>query len=198
MLFSNYHPGYGDALIIVDVQNDFLPGGSLAIAGSDEIVPVINDYVRAFEASDLPIYATRDWHPPDHCSFQAQGGPWPPHCIAGSLGADFVPGLRLPEAEKIVIISKGTESAKEAYSGFEGTDLAERLSNEGVRRLFICGLATDYGVLNTVRDALAKGFEVLLLEDAIRPVNIQPQDGENALKEMRDQGAIPVTLKEAV
>ena len=197
-MLNTLHPSKGDALIIVDLQNDFLPGGNLAVTEGDVIVPILNDYIDFFLQQQLPIYATRDWHTPDHCSFQAQGGPWPPHCIAGSLGADFAPGLKLPDPEKFTIISKGTHQDKDAYSGFDDTDLAERLRKEGVKRVFVGGLATDYCVLNTVRDALKLKFKVVLLEDAIRAVNLQPGDGAKAVTEMRDQGAIPTTLAEVV
>lgn len=194
---GDFHPQPGDALLIVDVQNDFLPGGSLAVAEGDQVVGALNDYISIFSRQGLPIYATRDWHTPDHCSFKAQGGPWPPHCVAGSPGAEFAPDLRLP-AESVTVISKGTLQDKDAYSGFEGTDLAERLRSAGVKRLFIGGLATDYCVLNTVRDALREGFAVQLLRDAIRAVNVQPDDGAKAIAEMCRQGAVPVTLAEVV
>ncbi len=194
---GDFQPKSGDALLIVDVQNDFLPGGSLAVAAGDQVIGVLNDYTAAFLKQRLPIYATRDWHTPDHCSFQAQGGPWPPHCVAGSEGAGFAPGLRLPE-DRVTVISKATRSDQDAYSGFEGTDLASRLRAAGVRRLFIGGLATDYCVLNTVRDALREGFAVLLLEDAIRAVNVQPGDGTKAITAMREGGAVPITLAEGV
>lgn len=184
----------GDALIIVDVQNDFLPGGNLAVAHGDEVVPVLNDYAELFAKRGLPVVATRDWHPDNHCSFEAQGGPWPPHCVARSSGADFAPALRLPE--KVQIISKATEQAKDAYSGFEGTDLNEWLAERGVRRLFVGGLATDYCVLNTVRDGLAAGYRVMLLTDAIRAVNVNPDDGEKAVEEMTRRGAVPVTKEQ--
>jgi nicotinamidase/pyrazinamidase len=192
---GDFEPKSGDALLIVDVQNDFLPGGSLAVVAGDQVVGVLNDYIAAFLKQGLPIYATRDWHTPDHCSFQAQGGPWPPHCVAGSRGAEFAPGLQLPE-DRVTVISKATRSDQDAYSGFEGTDLASRLRAAGVRRLFIGGLATDYCVLNTVRDALREGFAVLLLMDAIRAVNVQPEDGAKAIAEMREGGAVPITLAE--
>jgi nicotinamidase/pyrazinamidase len=193
---SKHYLGSGDALIIVDVQNDFLPGGALAVADGDAVLPVLNSYIAAFQKHELPIYATRDWHTPDHCSFQAQGGTWPPHCVAGTLGADFAPQLKLPEADQFVIISKATQPDKDAYSGFDGTDLAEWLQKENVRRLFIGGLATDYCVLNTVRDALKQGFDVILLEDAMRPVNRQPDDGAKAIQEMRQHGAVSANLTE--
>lgn len=186
--------GSGDALIVVDVQNDFLPGGALGVPGGDQVVPVLNGYIERFRAAGLPVYATRDWHPPEHCSFKDQGGPWPPHCVAGTPGAAFAPGLELPE--DAVVISKATEPEREAYSGFQGTDLAARLRAQGVTRVFVGGLATDYCVLNTVRDALAEGFAVWLLQDAVRAVNVHPGDGERALKEMRDRGAQVVRLED--
>lgn len=182
----------GDALLIVDVQNDFLPGGSLAVRRGDEVVPVLNRYVRAFEAHGLPLYATRDWHPERHCSFHAQGGPWPPHCMAGTRGAEFAAQLSLPPSA--VIISKATTPEKDAYSGFQDTDLDQRLRAAAVRRLFIGGLATDYCVLNTVRDALRLGYEVFLLTDAIRAVDVQPGDGLRAEEEMTRLGAQRISL----
>ena len=183
----------GDALLIVDVQNDFLPGGSLAVHGGDNIIAPFNRYIEAVQEKDLPIFATRDWHPPDHCSFKKQGGPWPPHCIVDSRGAEFSSELSLPPSA--VVISKGIEVEKDAYSGFEGTDLDERLRSAGINRLLIGGLATDYCVLNTVKDAVKQGYEVLLLQDAIAAVNVQPEDGEKAIEEMTSLGATPITLE---
>lgn len=185
-------PGPGDALIVVDVQNDFLPEGKLGVAHGDEVVPVLNRYIDTFNSADLPVYATRDWHPADHCSFQARGGPWPPHCVAESPGAAFAPGLRLPP--HAVVISKAVRADKDAYSGFEGTDLDARLRQAGVRRVFVGGLATDYCVLNTVRDARRLGYAVHLLTDAVRAVDVQPGDGRNAEAEMYRLGAEPMTL----
>lgn len=180
----------GDALIAVDVQNDFLPGGSLAVPGSDAVVPALNRYLAAFAARALPVFATRDWHPLEHCSFKAQGGIWPPHCVAATRGAEFAPGLALPPAA--VIISKAATPEADSYSGFGGTDLAARLRALGAARLFIGGLATDYCVLNTVKDALSEGFEVLVLEDAIRAVEVNAGDGARALHEMQRLGARPI------
>jgi nicotinamidase/pyrazinamidase len=153
------------------------------------VVPVLNEYLSAFDARRLPIYATRDWHTGNHVSFKARGGPWPPHCIADTPGAAFAPALKLPAATRVV--SKAATPDRDAYSGFEGTDLAERLRAQGVRRLFIGGLATDYCVLNTVKDALKEGFEVRLLTDAIRAVNVGPDDGRQAEAEMERLGARP-------
>jgi nicotinamidase/pyrazinamidase len=185
-------PRAGDALIVVDVQNDFLPGGSLAVPHGDEVVPILNRYIELFQSRRLPIFATRDWHPADHCSFQPQGGPWPPHCISGTHGAEFAPGLAI--SEQMPVIPKGTTRGKDAYSGFEGTDLGRRLGQLGITRVYVGGLATDYCVLNTVRDALALGLKVLLLRDACRAVDVQPRDGERAEQEMVRLGAVAVDL----
>ena len=182
----------GDALIVVDVQNDFLPGGSLAVPHGDEVVTVLNRYLAAFAARELPVYATRDWHPPDHCSFRARGGPWPPHCVAETRGAQFAGNLQFPTGTSV--ISKATTLDKDAYSGFEGTDLDARLRAQKIKRLFVGGLATDYCVLNTVRDARRLGYEVRLLTDAIRAVNVKPDDGRRAEEEMQRLGAQPITL----
>lgn len=142
--------GRGDALIVVDVQNDFLPGGALAVAEGDHVVPLINRYVERFSARGLPVAATRDWHPSNHCSFTAQGGPWPPHCVAGTAGAAFAPLLRLlPDVQ---IVSKATTAERDAYSGFQGTELHSWLQARAVWRLFVAGLATDYCVRQTVID----------------------------------------------
>src|SRR5262249_12149340 len=137
------HPG--DGLVVVDVQKDFLPGGSLAVSNGDQIVPVLNRYLAAFVRAGLPVFATRDWHPADHCSFRASGGPWPPHCVQESEGARFAPGLALPSST--VIVSKDTLREQNTYSGFEGGDLDRRLREQAVRRVFVGGLATDYCVL---------------------------------------------------
>ena len=182
--------GEGDAVLMEDVQRDFLPGGNLAVAGGDGVVPVLNRYLALALSRNIPVFASRDWHPPNHCSFAAQGGPWPEHCVAGTPGAEFAPGLKLPP--DAVIISKATAADADAYSAFASTDLALRLRQLQVKRLLVGGLATDYCVLNTVRDARKAGFEVLLLEDAIRAVNAQAGDGERAEREMREAGAVPV------
>lgn len=183
-------PQRGDALIVVDVQNDFLPGGSLAVADGDKVVPVLNGLIDTFESRGLPIFATRDWHPASHCSFKQRGGPWPPHCVGGTTGAQFASGLRLPATA--TIIGKATSPDKDAYSGFDETDLDVLLRRGGVRRLFVGGLATDYCVLNTVKDGLSLGYEVLLLRDAVRAVEMHAGDGERAIDQMQELGAIAV------
>jgi nicotinamidase/pyrazinamidase len=180
----------GDALLVVDVQNDFLPGGSLAVLHGEEVVPVMQRYITAFHARGLPIFATRDWHPPDHCSFRDRGGTWPIHCVAGSFGAEPPADLVLPSSA--IIIRKATTAAKDAYSGFEGTQLNARLRASGIHRLFIGGLATDYCVLNTVKDALVQGYAAFLLVDAIRAVNVNPDDGRKAEEAMIRLGAVPI------
>jgi nicotinamidase/pyrazinamidase len=181
-------PGAGDALVIVDVQADFLSGGALAVRGGERVIAPLNHCIERFVARGLPVLATRDWHPADHCSFVAQGGPWPPHCVAGTPGAAFPAALRLPPAP--LIVSKGTAADHEAYSGFAGTGLESQLRAAGVRRLFVGGLATDYCVLNTVLDARALGFDVVVLDDAIAAVDAEPGDGERALERMRAAGAV--------
>lgn len=180
-------PGPGDALVVVDVQNDFLPGGALAVPRGDATIPVLNAWIARFRAAGLPVFATRDWHPPDHCSFQAQGGPWPPHCVAESPGADFAAGLAVPA--EAILISKATRPEAEALSGFRGTDLADRLRALGVGRVLVGGLATDYCVRETVLDAIAAGFAVVVLTEAVRAVDVHPGDGDRALDAMRRAGA---------
>lgn len=186
-------PRLGDALIVVDVQKDFLPGGTLGVPAGDEVIPVLNEYMRHFVKHGLPVFATRDWHPADHCSFRAAGGPWPPHCIADTPGAQFPPDLALPA--NVQIISKATAREPDSYSGFAGTNLADQLEQARVRRVFVGGLATDYCVLNTVKDALALGFATVLLLDAVRAVDVQAGDGVAAIVEMKERGALPMTLE---
>jgi len=179
--------GKHDALIVVDVQNDFLPGGALAVNDGDAVIPVINECMRLSTAKRLPIYATRDWHPADHCSFAENGGTWPKHCVADSPGAQFAEDLALPD--DVTIVNQGTVIDKEAYSGFQGTDLSDQLHAKAVERVIVGGLATDFCVLNTVNDALANGFDVVLLTHAIRAVGVNPGDGDRAIESMLEWGA---------
>lgn len=181
-----------DAIIIVDVQRDFCPGGALPVPAGDKIIPTLNNYVKKFSEAEALIVATRDWHPPNHISFKEYGGSWPPHCIQGTRGAEFHPDLALPKNTRI--ISKATKPAKEAYSGFDGTNLGEELKSLGVKRVFVGGIATDYCVKNTVLDALKLGFETVLLEDAIQGIDAKPGDGERAIKEMLEKGAKKITI----
>ena len=186
--------GRADALLIVDVQRDFLPGGKLGVPEGDAVVPVLNRYIDTARKAGVPVFASRDWHPEKHCSFKPQGGPWPEHCVAGTVGAQFADGLRLPP--DVVVIDKATREEVDAYSAFSGTTLADQLRARGVKRLLVGGLATDYCVLNTVRDALREGFGVVLLEDAIRAVNVNPEDGLRAKREMESRGAVPARYEE--
>ena len=176
-----------DALIIVDVQNDFCPGGSLAVGSGDDVAAKASETGAKFKLSGARVFATQDWHPAGHSSFLEQGGPWPPHCVAGSKGAEFHPSLSLPIGASIV--RKGTDLREDAYSGFQGTGLEDQLRRVNVRRVFVCGLATDYCVLNTALDSCAFGFDTYVLTDAIAAVDANPGDGDAALKRMEDAGA---------
>ncbi len=176
-----------DALIVTDMQIDFLPGGALAISEGDKIIPLLNQYVEKFVEAKAKVFATRDWHPPNHMSFKSQGGPWPPHCIQGTRGADFHPNLKLPR--DVEVISKATDPKKEAYSAFEGTDLEERLRESKVERVFIGGLATDYCVRSTALDALKLGFETFVLIDATRGIDETRGDVTRAIEEIKSKGA---------
>jgi len=179
------------ALVVVDVQNDFCTGGALAVPQGELVVPILNKYVEKFTEAGAPIIFTRDWHPPDHSSFKDQGGPWPPHCVQNTKGAEFHPGLRLPPEG--VVVSKG-DKKDEAYSFFQGTDMAEKLRERGIKRLLVGGLATDYCVKATVLDGLKLGFEVFHLDDASRGVDVNPGDSERALAEMVEKGAKRIKL----
>ena len=191
MMSKRYRtPEQGDVLILVDVQNDFLPGGNLAVPNGDQIIPVLNDFIYIFKQKKLPIFATRDWHPENHCSFKNHGGNWPSHCVAGTKGSTFPEALNLPD--EIVIISKAINSDMEAYSGLEGTDLDKRLKILSINRVWVGGLATDYCVVNTVLDLISAEYKVNLLVDGIRAVNINPEDGRNDEREMITLGARPI------
>ena len=184
-----------DALLIIDVQNDFCPGGALAVKDGDAVVPILNDYLAKFHAAGLPIVATRDWHPERTTHFKAFGGLWPAHCIQGTKGAEFHAQLAVPE--DTVIISAGMGANEEGYSGFAGVDskgakLVDVLRRLGVERVFVGGLATDYCVKHTVLDALREGFKVVLIKDAVRGVNLEPHDAEHAVQEMLQAGATAV------
>jgi nicotinamidase/pyrazinamidase len=186
-----------DALLIVDVQNDFCPGGALAVAEGQAVVPLLNQYMERAAAAGVPIFASRDWHPAQTAHFREHGGQWPPHCVQGTPGAEFHPDLRLPEGT--VVVSKGLNPVDEGYSLFEGKledgrDALTALRELGVTRVHVGGLATDYCVRATTLDALAARFDVFLLEDAIRAVEVQPGDEERAIKAMREAGAVSETL----
>ena len=188
--------GTTDALIIGDIQIDFLPGGALPVPGGDEVIPFLNDYIHLFALAKAKIFATRDWHPPNHVSFKPFGGPWPMHCLQDSEGAKFHPDLKLPN--NVTVISKATDPGREAYSSFDGTPLADDLRASGITRVFVGGLATDYCVRWTVLDALSLGFSAVLLSDASRGINVEPDDSEKAVQEMQASGARSVTLEDFV
>jgi len=178
----------GDALLVVDVQNDFCPGGALAVNEGDRVVPVLNHWIKKAQKDKIPIFATRDWHPDGHISFHERGGPWPPHCVQDTAGAAFHPDLNLPS--DVEIVSKGYEADKDSYSAFGGTDLKKRLRRAGIRRLWIGGLTQDYCVRETSLDAIRDGFEVHVIVDATRAVNVRPNDGQRALEDIQRAGAI--------
>ena len=180
------------ALLIVDLQNDFCPGGALAVTGGDQIVPVVNDLISVAVGRGMPIFASRDWHPEATSHFNTHGGPWPPHCRQTTKGAEFHPKLRLP-ADRFTIISKGTKPDQDAYSAFDGKDrfgvtLLKNLESASVKKIYIAGLALDYCVKATALDAKKNGFEVVVFENATRAVNIKPNDGRYAKAEMWNTG----------
>ena len=183
-----------DALIIVDMQKCFCLGGALPVNDGDQIVPVLNEYIVKFRRARAQIFATRDWHPPNHRSFKNYGGRWPPHCIQNTRGADFHPNLKLPV--DTTVISTGESPFVEGYSGFDHTDIAHRLKANKIKRVFVGGLATDYCVKYTVLDALEKGFETILLVDAMKGINEKPDDAKKAIDKMLRNGAKTITLNE--
>ncbi len=183
------------ALLIVDVQNDFCPGGALAVPGGDEVVSVLNSYINIFSQNGLPVIASRDWHPQKTIHFRESGGGWPKHCLAGTPGAEFHPDLELPQ--NVIIISKGLSSQAEGYSVFDGESedgrvFLDLLRKLGVGQLYVGGLATDFCVKHTVIDALKLGFKVNLLTDAIKGVD--PENAKAAEVEMLAKGAKAVVL----
>jgi nicotinamidase/pyrazinamidase len=180
------------ALLVVDVQNDFCPGGSLAVAGADAVIPAINEQIRRFQRQGAPILLSRDWHPAQTSHFQDQGGPWPPHCVQGTPGAEFRAGLDLPSGA--IIVSKGMANDEDGYSAFvardeQGRRLADLLHDFQVERVLVAGLATDYCVVNSVLEARQAGFDVDVLEAGIRAVDLEPGDGARAIERMRAAGA---------
>jgi len=174
------------ALIVVDVQNDFCPGGTLAVPHGDEVVQPLNELIDDFLERGAPVYKSRDWHPATTKHFAAYGGTWPVHCVQNTKGAEFHPALR--DDSRIAVISKGLDD-KDSYSAFDQTELAAQLHHQNIDEVVVGGLATDYCVKNTVLDALANGFKVKVLKNAMRAVDLQPGDGDRAMKEMRAAGA---------
>lgn len=178
-----------DALIVVDMQRDFMPGGALPVPDGDSIVPRLNEYIKLFSDKGLPVFFTRDWHPQNHISFKEQGGVWPPHCVQGTEGAKFHQDLFIPSDNRF-IISKGTSPDFDAYSGFQGTILDSLLKERGIKRVFVGGVATDYCVKNTVLGAINLGYQAFLLLDAIKGVDVKPGDSQGAVEEMLLNGAV--------
>ena len=181
----------GDALLIVDPQNDFCPGGALGVASGDRIMSVLNAWAAAADAAQAPIFVSRDWHPARTTHFKEFGGVWPPHCVMGTHGAEFHPDLHLPA--DACVVSKGMGEAEDAYSAFQardesGTLLGALLQHAGIHRLYIGGLATDYCVQSSALDAVKAGYQVTVIADAIAAVNLQPDDGAHAVEAMRAAG----------
>jgi nicotinamidase/pyrazinamidase len=187
------------ALLIVDVQNDFCPGGALGIKDGDKIIPAINKYIKNFASKKLPIFASCDWHPKKTTHFKKFGGVWPEHCIQNTKGAAFHPKLKLPK--EAILLYKGMDPEKDSYSAFQARDqngmsLPNLLKILDMKELYIAGLATDYCVKFTTHDAIREGFKVKILLDAIKGVNLKPNDSENAIREMVKIGAKKITLKD--
>lgn len=171
------------ALLVIDLQNDFTAGGALAVPDGDDIAGPVRRLAEHFDF----IAATRDWHPPDHSSFETQGGPWPVHCVSGTHGAEFHPAMDGIDLDAVVDVGQGRED--QGYSGFEKSALARILHDNDVDEVYVCGLATDYCVRASAIDARAEGFDVTVVEDAVRGVEVNPGDSERALQEIRDAGA---------
>jgi nicotinamidase/pyrazinamidase len=179
------------ALLIVDVQNDFCPGGALGVQDGDRVVPVLNRYIEKFAHAGMPIFLTRDWHPPRTSHFNTAGGVWPPHCVQGSEGAEFHADLKI--SNEAVVLSKGTAVDEDSYSAFAAADargvaLKDILRQRGIERIYVGGLATDYCVKETVLEGLMEGFQVVLLHDAICGVNLHPEDSARAIDAMVKAG----------
>lgn len=196
---SVFTPEADAALIVVDVQNDFCPGGALGVDEGDAVVPILNDWIAAFHRAGRPVIYTQDWHPANHASFKEQGGIWPVHCVQGTKGAAFHPDLTVDG----YVFRKAFTVEKEGYSGFDGflvedaaesgapsgPDLAAWLKEQGVKKVYVGGLTTDYCVRATVLDAIKHGFQAVFIQDASKPVNVQPDDEKKAIEEMRAAGA---------
>ncbi|NPA13351.1 MAG: nicotinamidase [Aquificae bacterium] len=180
-----------DALIVVDMQKDFMPGGALPVPEGDRIIPTLNNYIKLFEERGLPVFFTRDWHPENHISFKENGGIWPKHCVQNTEGAEFHRDLYIPADNKF-IISKGTSPDFDAYSGFQGTILDSLLKERGVKRIFVGGVATDYCVKNTALGGLNLGYQVFVLGDGIKGVDINKGDSERALQTLMLKGGVVI------
>ena len=191
---KTYNVASSDALLIADIQNDFLPGGALPIEKGEEIIPILNEFAKRFQEAKAYVFASKDWHPPNHCSFRLQGGPWPPHCVQETKGAKFSPLLKLPQ--DAVVVFKATDPMRESYSVFDGTDFAAELKERCIKRLFVGGLATDYCILNTVLDARALGYETVVLIDATRGIDAEEGDVTRAVESMLKAGATQATTSD--
>ncbi len=176
------------ALIIIDVQNDFCDHAVLAARDTDTLIEPLNRFITWAQEKGMMIVFVRDWHPPDHCSFIPRGGPWPPHCVQGTYGARFARGMMFPETSLVIDIESESEQQNLSYSAFENTPLHERLDQAGVREVITVGIATEYCVKETALDALKLGYKVTFLTDLVRPINIQPDDAEKAIVDLRCQG----------
>lgn len=185
MIDSIQHLRKGDGVLVVDVQWDFCPGGRLPVPDGDQVIPVLNEWIIAALSRGLPVYASRDWHPKGHISFQERGGPWPPHCIQDTDGAYFHPELYTDD--RIQVITKGTRFDRDQNSAFDGTGFKTQLEHDRVRRLYIGGLALDVCVLASVIDALKAGLDVRLIKSATRPIDAEK--GRRALEQMIKRGA---------
>ncbi|MFN3870926.1 MAG: nicotinamidase [Aquificaceae bacterium] len=184
-----------DVLVIVDMQRDFMPGGALPVPEGDLIIPLLNQYIELFFKRGLSLFFTRDWHPADHISFKDQGGLWPPHCVQNTEGAMFHKDLFIPHDNRF-IISKGTSRDFDAYSGFQGTLLDSLLRERGIKRIFVGGVATDYCVKNTVLGGINLGYQVFLLADGIKGVDVNPGDSQRAIEDMLQAGAVAVSIED--
>lgn len=182
---SGQHMGKGDGLLVIDLQWDFCPGGLLPVPDAHHAIPVLNKWIDRALAQNMPVYASRDWHPRNHISFIERGGPWPPHCIQDSDGAQFHPALY--RDDRIMVVTKGTRFDKDQNSVFEETGFLDQLTHDGVRHLIVGGLALDVCVLQSVLDALHNGLQVSVIQEATRPMD--EESGRRALERMIREGA---------
>jgi nicotinamidase/pyrazinamidase len=180
------------ALLVVDIQKDFCAGGALAAPGGDEIIPAVNRHIADARSRDMPVYATRDWHPPATSHFKEYGGVWPPHCVQGTQGAQFHRNLKLPP--DAIVVNKGVDPERHGYSAFEGHTsvgkaLLDDLRDRHITRVYLTGIATDYCVRESALDALKAGLEVRVVADAIAGIDARPGDAQRALDEISAAGA---------
>ncbi|MCX6271107.1 MAG: isochorismatase family protein [Bacteroidetes bacterium] len=176
------------AIVIIDVQNDFCEHAVLAAKNARSLIEPLNKMVTWAIGRNFPCIYTRDWHPPNHCSFIPRGGPWAPHCVQGTYGAKFAQGLIVPKSSLVVDIETDPDQSNLSYSAFENTTLFEELKKSDIHHLITTGIATEYCVKETVLDALKFGFSVTLLTDLVRPVNINPNDADEAVDELKRLG----------